>query len=281
MTKDDLYNRIIKEYMKCGSVKQTAINAGTTLVRAQRVLITEGLWRSDTSDAVCELYEQGKTTQEIADALYISVKTVQAYLPYSKGFYSSSMKSSEAVRSNLYRNRKMVAADKQVNHAVKKVEKSDDNPLSVHDKVKKNKYSVMKLRLELIMDTKDRNLMLVLRDYARVKKGIVREILVPSDISLHKLNYAIQRSFGWQNSHLHQFILPSKVFAELTDGKYVGEEDELFYAQNGSFMKWAEYCGIYFRFPTEDMNDLYWDDDYNGELSIKSWLKRKYNGYNN
>lgn len=123
--------------------------------------------------------------------------------------------------------------------------------------------------------------MLVLRDYAKVKKGIVRKILVPSDISLHKLNYAIQRSFGWQNSHLHQFILPSKVFAELTDGKYVGEEDELFYAQNGSFMKWAEYCGTYFRFPTEDMNDLYWDDDYNGELSIKSWLKRKYNGYNN
>ena len=110
---------------------------------------------------------------------------------------------------------------------------------------------------------------------------MVREILVPSDISLHKLNYAIQRSFGWQNSHLHQFILPSKVFAELTDGKYVGEEDELFYAQNGNFMKWAEYCGTYFRFPTEDMNDLYWDDDYNGELSIKSWLKRKYNGYNN
>lgn len=81
MTKDDLYNRIIKEYMKCGSVKQTAINAGITLVRAQRVLITEGLWRSDTSDAVCELYEQRKTTQEIADALYYSVKTVQAYLP--------------------------------------------------------------------------------------------------------------------------------------------------------------------------------------------------------
>lgn len=281
MTKDDLYNRIIKEYMKCGSVKQTAINAGTTLVRAQRVLITESLWRSDTSDAVCELYEQGKTTQEIADALYISVKTVQAYLPYSKGFYSSSMKSSEAVRSNLYRNRKMVAADKQVNHAVKKVEKSDDNPLSVHDKAKKNKYSVMKLRLELIMDTKDRNLMLVLRDYAKVKKGIVREILVPSDISLHKLNYAIQRSFGWQNSHIHQFILPSKVFAELTEGKYVGEEDELFYAQNGSFMKWADYCGTYFRFPTDDMNDLYWDDDYDGKLSIKSWLKHKYNGYNN
>ncbi len=281
MTKDDLYNRIIKEYMKCGSVKQTAINAGTTLVRAQRVLITEGLWRSDTSDAVCELYEQGKTTQEIADALYISVKTVQAYLPYSKGFYSSSMKSSEAVRSNLYRNRKMFAADKQVNHAVKDfVEKKKDNASPVHDRTRKNKYSVMKLRLELIMDKKDWNLMLVLRDYSRVKKGIVREILVPSDISLHKLNYAIQRSFGWQNSHLHQFILPSKVFAELTDGKYVVEEDELFYAQNGSFMKWAEYCGTYFRFPTDDMNDLYWDDDYNGELSIKSWLKRKYNGYN-
>ena len=176
----------------------------------------------------------------------------------------------------------MIAANKQVNHAVNNfVEKKNDNASLVHDETKKNKCSVMKLRLELIMNTKDRNLILVLRDYAKVKNGIVREILVPSDISLHKLNYAIQRSFGWQNSHLHQFILPSKVFAELTDGKYVGEEDELFYAQNGSFMKWAEYCGTYFRFPTEDMNDLYWDDDYNGELSIKSWLKRKYNGYNN
>ena len=49
MKSDNLYNQIVSEYLKCGSVKQTAVIVGTSLVRAQRVLITEGLWHSDTS----------------------------------------------------------------------------------------------------------------------------------------------------------------------------------------------------------------------------------------
>ena len=281
MPKDDLYNRIIREYKKCGSVKQTALNVGTSLVRAQRVLITEGLWSSDTSDAVYELYVQGKTVQEIADELNVSVKTVQAYLPYSKGFYSSSNKSTEAKRSDRYRSRKAFAADNQINHS-QTVEPNNMTAKTtpICERVQDKRYRVSKLRLELIVDKKDRQLMNVLRKYAKVKEGIVREILVPSEISLHKLNYAIQRAFGWQNSHLHQFSLPSKVFAELTGGKYDGEEDERYSMQNGSFMKWVDYCGTYFRFPTEDYDDLYWDDDYDGDVSIKSWFRRKYNGYN-
>lgn len=281
MTKDDLYNRIINEYSKCGSVKQTAVNVGTSLVRAQRVLITEGLWSSETSDAVYELYVQGKTAQEIADELLVSVKTVQAYLPYSKGFYSSTVKSSEAKRSGRYRSRKAYAANNQINH----VKNSEANDMTTRitpicENTSNNGYRVTKLRLELIINKNDRQVMNVLRKYAKVKEGIVREILVPSDISLHKLNYAIQRAFGWQNSHLHQFSLPSKVFAELTGGEYDGEEDERYSLQNGSFMKWVDYCGTYFRFPTEDYEDLYWDDDYDGDVSIKSWFRRKYNGYN-
>lgn len=276
MNHDELYNRIITEYLKCGSVKQTAVNVGTSLVRAQRVLITEGLWHSETSDAVCKLLEQGKTTQEIADSLFISVKTVQAYLPYTKGFYSSD-KSSEAVRSNLYRNRKQLAVDKQVHRTSQKGE----DTMSLNDSsVKEDQYKVMKLRLELIFDSKDRRLMNTLRKYANVKEGIVREILVPADISLHKLNYAIQKCFGWENSHLHHFALHPRTFAEMTGGIFDGNSDERYYCQNGSFIKWTDYCGTYFRFPSEDWDDIYWDDDYEGEVSFKSWLKRKYNGPN-
>ena len=276
MTRDDLYNQIVDEFMNCGSVKQTAIKVGTSLVRAQRVLITEGLWRSDTSEAVADLLRQGKTTQEIADILHVSIKTVQAYMPYTKGFYSED-KSSDAKRSDSYRKRKYRVANKQINCA----ERKSEEPMPVNmDSKQDNDFNVMKLRLELILNSEYRNVKQILRKYAKVKEGITREILVPADISLHKLNYAIQRSFGWQNCHLHSFALPEKVFEEMTNGKHKGKADESIFGQNGSFLKWADYCGTYFRFPSGDFEELYWDDDYEGDVSVKTWLKHKYNGYN-
>lgn len=36
--------------------------------------------------------------------------------------------------------------------------------------------------------------------------------------------------------------------------------------------------GVYFRFPSEELGDLYADDDYDGTVSFKTWLKRKYTG---
>ncbi len=36
--------------------------------------------------------------------------------------------------------------------------------------------------------------------------------------------------------------------------------------------------GVYFRFPGEDWEDLYWDDDYRGDQGLKTWLKKKYTG---
>ena len=42
---------------------------------------------------------------------------------------------------------------------------------------------------------------------AKAERGISRDILVPGDMNLHALHYAIQQAFGWQNSHLHRFLL--------------------------------------------------------------------------
>lgn len=44
MPYDDVYQNVIDGFLSTGSVKQTVQNVGNTLVRAQRILITEGLW---------------------------------------------------------------------------------------------------------------------------------------------------------------------------------------------------------------------------------------------
>ena len=33
-----------------------------------------------------------------------------------------------------------------------------------------------------------------------------------------------------------------------------------------------------FRFPCEDYEDIYWDDDYKASMSVKNWLRKKYTG---
>lgn len=130
---------------------------------------------------------------------------------------------------------------------------------------KKKVEQVIRLHLELELDGEmmsERELE-ILREYGGMKKSISRDVLVPGDITLHGLNYAILRMFGWQNSHLHNFSLPEADFDALTDGK---------------FASWAKLAGVYFRFPTENLEDIYWDDDYKEGQSIRSWLRKKYTG---
>ena len=79
MPKDELYQKIIDDYKITGSVKKTAENLGTTLVRAQRVLITEGLWSSPTSEKIWRLCKTGMDVKSIAAELCVTEKTVQAF----------------------------------------------------------------------------------------------------------------------------------------------------------------------------------------------------------
>ena len=57
---ENLYQKVIADYRITNSVKKTAQNVGTSLVRAQRILITEGLWSSHTSEQVGELFRKGR-----------------------------------------------------------------------------------------------------------------------------------------------------------------------------------------------------------------------------
>ncbi len=84
------YRRIIYAYDELGSVKAVAEKCHASEVTVRRVLITEGLWSSRSSREVAALREQGLSVQEISAAMSVSVKAVEAYMPYSRGMYGES-----------------------------------------------------------------------------------------------------------------------------------------------------------------------------------------------
>lgn len=263
MYESELFDEIIRRYSAGEPIKGIARELGVSEVKVRRFLITEGLWMSQTSEEIRKLVQQGYSTEEIADILQKPVKTVQAYMPYSRGEYGSEHMSNSAQNSKKYRERMKSAEEKQVFKRDVKIDMIQFNEWKQQHNFKGEGHKVLKLHLALNCSGLDDKNEYVLKKYGKVKETISRDILVPAEIPLHNLHYAIQRAFGWQNEHLHHFSLPEDVFACMTDDKA---------------LTWLDFCGIYFRFPNEEMDDLFWDDDYNGTQSIRTWLRKKYTG---
>ena len=239
-----------------GSIRAVATEFNLSRTKVRKILITLGAIESDITEKALVLKERGMGIEQIADELGCSMATVSTYLPYDTVIYNGEEKSSGAIRLEKYRERIKLAAENQV----QRVQRNNESREEWKEDMKQREFKVIRLKMELNIDGAD---MTVLKKYGKVKEGITREVLVPADIDLHSLHYVIQKAFGWQNSHLHHFILPDDLFSKLT---------------GNSFMKWSDYCGVYFRFPTEDMEDLYWDDDYDESVSVKTWMRRKYTG---
>lgn len=288
----ELYNRIVDEYLLTKSVKKVVENLNTNTIKVRRVLITEGLWESQTSRKVGALHNAGKSVRAIAKKLCMSEKNVQSYLPYTRGAYGGA-KSLDAKRSDDYRKRMEQAANNQV--AIKGLKgkilleadlSKNDNIIYFSEKNQKEEEkkesipgqlpNAYKLRFELVAPyyyRTDDNLLDMLPDeekvflkLAKAEKGIIREVLVNREMNLHAMHYMIQKLFGWQNSHLHHFSLSQGDFDKVTKGKSVHD--------------YLDFCGSIFRFPGAELNDRFWDDDYEEGQSFKSWLRSKYvHGY--
>ena len=129
---------------------------------------------------------------------------------------------------------------------------------------RREKPFALKLHLELDISNLDEEEFNILQKYGRVKEGIIREVIVPGDMNLHALHYVINRLFGWQNSHLHSFSPREECFAIMTNEK--------------RYREWSLLAGLYFRYPSDDFSNIYWDDDYSEGQSFKTWLRRKYKG---
>ena len=128
---------------------------------------------------------------------------------------------------------------------------------------------VFKLRLEVDTEGMSTDELEILHQEYGVRSGWTRELLVPAHIPLHYFHYVIQRAFGFENKADHLFQLPESVFENLIREGGMGE--------GGTLRTYARLCGVLFRFPFENTAELYWDDDYDGKKSIRTWLKDKYN----
>ncbi len=128
----------------------------------------------------------------------------------------------------------------------------------------KNEITPVRIHLELKDEYLSDYQKGMLKRYGESTSGesITRDILIPSDMPLHNLHYAIQKLFGWQNSHLRSFYLPDEVYNKLTGGTVKG---------------WSDLVGVLFQPPSEAEEDVFWDDDYE-KGSFKVWLRKKYTG---
>lgn len=294
MESNKTYTDIITEYKTCKSITKIAKKLKVSEERVRRTLITEGLWTSRSAEPIIKLFGEGKTVTEIAEILMISEKTVQSYIPYSRGMYGGE-RSDTAQRSEEYRDRMRKAVEEMVNNdkareipegkfpgktdnkksaearMIKESVSDEDLMKELWDILAKEPDYVYQLRFDLTsgflygadesydMSDGERAEFLKL---ARAKKGISRTVLVPGIMSLHAMHYMILSLFGWQNEHLHRYALPKEVFDILTCGEKIGE--------------WLKLIGVLLRFPTGENSDLYWDDDYKPDQSVKSWLRSKY-----
>lgn len=88
----------IQSYNIEGSIKKVAALFRISEQKVRKVLIDAGLYESDMSVQVKDLYEQGFSVEDIADKLGVNKSTVSGYLPYSKGVYLGENPSSNALK---------------------------------------------------------------------------------------------------------------------------------------------------------------------------------------
>ena len=104
----------------------------------------------------------------------------------------------------------------------------------------------------------------LLEQHAKAPKGLIqREFLVPERMRLHNLHYALQQSFGWNNTRMHSFSLPRSAFDRLT---------------NSHFTDWALLVGLYFRFPDAPPDSYYHGDIHPNDTNFRAWMRRRYCG---
>ena len=77
-----------------------------TPIKVRKLLISSGVYQTDISMRVNELYKSGKTIKEIQEIVGMSAASVSGYLPYQKTVYNLEVSTNVANRLRKYRNRK-------------------------------------------------------------------------------------------------------------------------------------------------------------------------------
>lgn len=77
-----------------------------TPIKVRKLLISSGVYQTDISMRINELYKSGKSIKEIQEIVGLSTASVSGYLPYQKTVYNLEVSTDVANRLRKYRNRK-------------------------------------------------------------------------------------------------------------------------------------------------------------------------------
>lgn len=77
-----------------------------TPIKVRKLLISSGVYQTDISMRINELYKSRKTIKEIQEIVGLSAASVSGYLPYQKTVYNLEVSTDVANRLRKYRNRK-------------------------------------------------------------------------------------------------------------------------------------------------------------------------------
>lgn len=90
-------------YEESDSLRMLASELNISLLKLRKLLITAGIFTSDTCTEVNKLYQAGKKISEIMELTGLSRASVHSYLPYTKGIYNAEEISLNAERCRIYR----------------------------------------------------------------------------------------------------------------------------------------------------------------------------------
>lgn len=102
-TKEIDIDEIVKCYNSGMSLTEISQYNNISMQKVRKILITVGVYSSETYDKIKELRAEGKSDWKIMDRIDISPKALNSYTPYKKGLYNLSEESASrnalAIRS--------------------------------------------------------------------------------------------------------------------------------------------------------------------------------------
>lgn len=91
-------DEIIALYDKSESIRAVAKETRLSHSTIRQVLVDSGIYPSDQTKRINRLNRYGVPDEEIAEMMNISVKTVRAHLPHTKGSYACDEPTENALR---------------------------------------------------------------------------------------------------------------------------------------------------------------------------------------
>lgn len=108
---EDLLLSVSESYAETGELKMTAEEFDMSALKIRKLLITAGAYSSDISDEVNELYQLGKSLEEIQSITGLGKSSINGYLPYTKTIYKPEELSLNAERIRKYRERQKAVSE--------------------------------------------------------------------------------------------------------------------------------------------------------------------------